>query len=187
MRVRKAKEWSDELKDEIRRRYRHERGIFIHKTNSKASRTTKEGQFYKVGDIVKVSKVTAGHLKVSFSFEGKQYFELVHRIVFFLEHGYCPPVIDHIDGNPENNDPPNLREATQKQNTQNMRRNNQTKTSNFKGVHYNSRSGKWVAQIRDNEGNKVYIGQFDLEIDAAIVYNDYAYKYHGEFAVFNVI
>ena len=34
----------------------------------------------------------------------------VHRIVYFIVHGYLPAMIDHIDGDKTNNSPENLRQ-----------------------------------------------------------------------------
>lgn len=46
---------------------------------------------------------------------------LEHRIIFFMHHGYCPPLIDHRDQDKANNRVENLREATQKENMNNRR------------------------------------------------------------------
>jgi hypothetical protein len=51
-------------------------------------------------------------------FGGRQYY--AHQVVFFLLHGYCPAVIDHIDGNKLNNAGSNLRAATTATNAHNQ-------------------------------------------------------------------
>lgn len=47
---------------------------------------------------------------------------LVHRVIFFLEYGYLPINVDHIDHNRQNNHPSNLRAATPSQNSANRQR-----------------------------------------------------------------
>ena len=69
-----------------------------------------------------------------------------HRVVFYLTHGYMPEVVDHIDGNPSNNHPDNLRAAT----TMTNRWNSKTPTTNrsgIKGLHYDAKRKQWVAQV----------------------------------------
>lgn len=61
----------------------------------------------KAGDVAgSLDKVT-GYYRISL--KGKSY--TVHRIVFFLLHGYMPKVVDHIDRNRANNTESNLRDA----------------------------------------------------------------------------
>lgn len=43
----------------------------------------------------------------------------VHRIIFYLHHGYLPDVVDHINGDVDDNRIENLREVTVQQNTWN--------------------------------------------------------------------
>ena len=49
----------------------------------------------------------------------RQYRE--HRLVWLYVYGTLPKMLDHIDGNKENNSIENLREATISQNMQNMK------------------------------------------------------------------
>lgn len=63
----------------------------------------------------------------------KQKSMLCHRIVFFLHNGYCPDILDHIDGNRQNNNINNLREATSSQNTWNQKLSKRN-TSGIKGI-----------------------------------------------------
>lgn len=75
-----------------------------------------------------------------------------------------------------------IRIATSSQNKQN-RRGNAVKTSNFKGVHRDSRNGRYIAQIK--AGRHHYLGRFDSEITAAQAYDRAARRYFGEFAHLN--
>jgi hypothetical protein len=83
----------------------------------------------------------------------------VHRVIFLLHHGYLPEVVDHIDGNRQNNHIDNLREATPSQNKCNQKiyRNN---TSGVKGVYFKKETNKWNAQINYN-GKRKHLGTFE--------------------------
>ena len=60
------------------------------------------------------------------------------------------------------------------------------KLSKYKGVTWHKCGKKWEAHIRvDSE--KIHLGLFTLETDAAIAYNVAAKKHFGEFALLNVI
>ena len=108
---------------------------------------------------------------------------LGHRLGWFLYHGGWPNgVLDHIDGNPQNNAINNLRECSQQQNSfyQQSRRG----ASKYKGV---SRSyNKWSAEIW-KDGVKYSLGRFDCEVEAARAYNLSAMELHGEFALLNEV
>lgn len=81
----------------------------------------------------------------------------VHRVKFFLTNGYLPPLVDHRDIDPENNETPNLRPATKAQNAHNAR----PRTSRYgRGVQRNPQSGRYWASIRI-EGRDTYLGTFD--------------------------
>lgn len=88
--------------------------------------------------------------------------------------------IDHIDGDPLNNQRSNLRLCSHRQNMRN-RRKSRANTSGYMGV---SRSfGKWAADIW--VGKAIHLGRFTQIEEAARVRDEAAKKYHGEFAVLN--
>jgi hypothetical protein len=91
-----------------------------------------------------------------------------------------PKYIDHIDGNPRNNNIQNLREATHQQNSFNtkLRKDN---TSGFKGVSFNKVSNKWVAQATLNQVN-YYLGLFVNKDDAINTAKTFRETHHKEFA-----
>ena len=95
-----------------------------------------------------------------------------HRMVFYLLHGYLPKHLDHIDRNPLNNHPDNLREASHSQNMRN-KRSAKGSSSKYVGVSWNIVMKKWLARI-NNRGSKIHLGYFDNEEDAAEAYNNAA-------------
>lgn len=125
-------------------------------------------------------KNNEGYLK--FYFQGR--IVAVHRVVFLLEHGYCPDYVDHINGDKSDNRVENLRDATNCQNTQNAKMSSKN-TTGVKGVH----------KLKDGFGYQVYItangkrkrfGTFkDFEL-AELVAVEARAKYHGKFANYGV-
>jgi hypothetical protein len=89
----------------------------------------------------------------------------VHRLIFLLHHGFLPPIVDHINGNPLDNRIENLRAATHARNIQNMKT-PKTNTSGFKGVYWHKKSARWVAGIR-SDGKWKHLGSFK-NIDDAV-------------------
>ena len=100
----------------------------------------------------------------------------MHRLIMGLDG----PNVDHIDGNGLNNQRSNLRLATAEQGNHN-RRKRAGVTSRFKGVSWNRKSQAWRASIQAH-GQKIDLGLFDDEIEAALIYDNYARDLHGEFA-----
>lgn len=112
---------------------------------------------------------------------------LAHRIAWKMASGSDPGEfeVDHIDGDPQNNRPENLRLATHGQNQTNGRafRNNKC---GYRGVYFHSRRRKWTAQI--NHMKKAHsLGFFDTPEAAAAAYNKAALKLFGEFAKPNIL
>ena len=103
-----------------------------------------------------------------------------HRLIFLMLHGRLPRIIDHIDGNPANNRIKNLREASHAENMRNSQR-PKNNTSGFKGVYFDGRSKKWVAQcVKDNR--KFYLGSFQNIHEAADEVIKFRKIHHKEFA-----
>lgn len=101
----------------------------------------------------------------------------MHRVIMGAPKGL---LVDHKDGDPLHNFRSNLRLATKQQNAFNCgpRSNN---TSGFKGVSWERRKKRWIAQIFVKRNN-TYLGMYVTKEEAAVAYEEAAKKYHGEFA-----
>ena len=118
--------------------------------------------------------------------DGRYYY--VHRLVWFLLTNKEVPedlFIDHIDGNRLNNHIENLRLATSLENQYNKARQSNG-TSQYKGVWYDAVKGFWKASIRFQD-KRLYIGQFETELEAAIAYDRLAIEIQGKFAKLNIL
>lgn len=89
-------------------------------------------------------------------------------------------LVDHRNGDSLDCRKSNLRIATHQQNVASAAP-AAGKTSKYKGVHFSTRLGKWVACISFNR-NRQYLGSFSSELEAAKAYQEQAKKYHGEYA-----
>lgn len=96
-----------------------------------------------------------------------------------------PPafVCDHINHNTLDNRKCNLRVCTPAQNAHNRLPGRNCKSS-YKGVSWHKASHKWAAEIRCNN-ERIHLGYFDYEQDAAIAYDDMAIELFGPFACLN--
>jgi len=92
--------------------------------------------------------------------------------------------VDHRNGHSLDNRKDNLRLSTPSQNSCNSRRDKSNTYSQYRGVSFSKRKGKWFAAIRAN-GKKLWLGYFDSELAAAKAYDRAARKYHGQFATLN--
>ena len=110
-------------------------------------------------------------------------------ITVFLHHSVIPQergrVIDHVNHDLLNNLRTNLRSVTHRQNCCNQRKPNGKWSSRFKGVSRHRSNGKWTAGIKV-QYKRVYLGIFEIEIEAAGAYNQAAETYFGEFAKLNL-
>jgi hypothetical protein len=90
--------------------------------------------------------------------------------------------VDHINGNTLDNRVENLRFASPSQNGMNAKL-SKANTSGFKGVTFNKRKEKWMAQIRF-DGKNQFLGYFYTPEEAHTAYCEAATRLCGEFANF---
>jgi hypothetical protein len=104
---------------------------------------------------------------------------LAHRLAWFYMTGELPvDLIDHADGNQDNNVFANLREASKSTNGAN-RGKQANNTTGFKGV--KKRYHRWIAQIHKG-GQNTYLGSFESKELASAAYMAAAAQEYGEFA-----
>jgi hypothetical protein len=103
-----------------------------------------------------------------------------HRVIWALMTGQWPrQTIDHVDGDRQNSRWVNLREASRSENARNTPKSSANK-SGVKGVCWDTRNAKWLAQIGINGGTK-FLGLFSNIEDAANAYAAASAEIHGEF------
>lgn len=107
----------------------------------------------------------------------------LHRQIARCPSGF---EVDHRNGNKLDNQRNNLRICNRSQNMGNQKKQPYGKSSRFKGVIWDKRAGKFIAQIKILGCHK-YLGGFRDESEAAGAYNQAAIKYFGEFAKVNEI
>lgn len=104
----------------------------------------------------------------------------IHQLVFLMHYGYIPKLIDHIDGNTENNVIENLRESNKSLNACNSKLPAHN-TSGTKGVSWAKREKRWIAKVQINK-KVIHLGSFeDLEL-ASLVADEARLLYHGKHA-----
>lgn len=112
--------------------------------------------------------------------DGKKRSLVLHREIMNCPEGMF---VDHINHNTLDNRKCNLRIVTCQQNNSNSVK--WTKyTSKFKGVSFDNKNKKWLAQIQF-EKKKMHIGRFNNEEDAAREYDKKAKELFGEYACLN--
>jgi len=146
--------------------YDPESGLFIWKMSRRV----------KAGDVAG-SLDTRGYVQITV--DGKIY--RAHRLAFLWMEGTMPPdQVDHINMTRTDNRWSNLRHAERWENLGNRPANSNSK-SGIKGVHWDTRRGKWHAQIR-SAGRKHHLGHFNTIEEAQAVYNFAAGLVFGTYA-----
>lgn len=99
----------------------------------------------------------------------------LHQILAksFLNNPNHLPQVDHIDGDPMNNDIKNLRWVSNQQNQVGYKKKTTGTSSKYRGVSWDKSRGKWEAKLCRNKKTH-HLGRFDSEIEAARAYNDSA-------------
>jgi hypothetical protein len=154
---------------EAHRLFEYRDGVLYWKVRPQNSRKSKD-------DNTAGTVTTGGYVKVTIA--QKKYY--AHQIVFLMQHGYIPGVIDHIDGNTSNNRIDNLRESSKSFNACNSIKRSDN-TSGHRGVVWHKKANKWMCQV-NLKGKQIYLGlheDFDL---ACLVADEARSLYHGEHA-----
>jgi hypothetical protein len=147
-------------------RYDPETGLLLYREIdiTKIDDTTYHGARHKAkcynakhaNKYVTVPKNRAAAVKIA----GKLYF--THRIIWKIQTGYEPDVVDHINGNQSDNSWSNLRDGSHAQNMKNLKV-FKTNNSGFSGVRKVARAGgpKWEARYAQK-----HLGTFDTKEQA---------------------
>lgn len=127
------------------------------------------------GTVAFTSRHQRGYLRAEL---GGKLFQ-AHRVAFALFHGRWPEsTVDHINGDPSDNRPANLRDVTHAENMRNQALRTDNKSGRV-GVYAHKQSGKWAAAIR-KDARVISLGLHETR-EAAIAARaaaDRTYGYH---------
>lgn len=130
----------------------------------------------KAGDVAGTMDKD-GYIQIQI--DGKLY--KAHRLAWLYMTGEWPTHgIDHRDTVKDHNEWNNLRPATQAQNAGNCGPRS-SNTSGFKGVTFDKKKARWMAQIQINR-KCIHLGYHDTPAAAHAAYVAAANAHHGEFA-----
>lgn len=103
----------------------------------------------------------------------------MHRLAYMFTKGEIPDGyhIDHINGDPNDNRPCNLRLATPAQNQQNFRHAMSSNKTGLLGVAFKKSTGRYSAQIKIG-GKAKHLGYFDDPEEAHKTYVEAKRKLH---------
>lgn len=135
----------------------------------------------QTGKLAGATDKGTGYRVIGISVNGKFVAWQYHRIVFAMVHGRWPNgSVDHIDGDPLNNRPANLRECSHEENMRNQGT-KATKRTKLKGAFWHARIQKWQSAICVAY-KQVHLGYHDSEEAAHDAYVAAAARLHGDFA-----
>lgn len=128
-----------------------------------------------------------GYWRVGLSLCGAHGHFKLHRLVFLYEKGYLPVLVDHKDGDQNNNYIANLREGTHNKNSYNKRLPVSNSTG-YKGVSYSNCPKRWKSPYRasiEKDGYVFGLGSYTTAEEAAVAYNIAAELLFEDFASLN--
>jgi hypothetical protein len=114
---------------------------------------------------------------ISIGIRGVKY--KAHRLAWFYVNGCHPVVIDHINGDKQDNRLCNLRSCSQAENLLNQGARSKS-SSGIKGVHWHKQSNSWKVTIPISK-KQVCFGYYKDKELSELVANEARDKYHGEF------
>jgi hypothetical protein len=146
--------------------YNHETGMFLWKERKKGRRMNK----------------TSGHLNKSYGYieifiDGKSYY--AHLLAWMYEYGYFSvKQIDHINNIRNDNRIINLREATQSQNSQNLKKAiSSNKSTGLLGAYRVKGTNRFTSKIKIND-KTFNLGRFNTKEEAHKAYLDKKREIH---------
>lgn len=107
-----------------------------------------------------------------------------HRLAFWFMTGAVPKVVDHINGDRDDNRWENLRDARLHGNNIANAKVSKRNSVGLKGVSLDRRTGRYIASGSDGSGKKVHLGVYDTPDEAHDAYKSHAVRLYGEFARF---
>jgi hypothetical protein len=139
------------------------------------------------GDLENLTKFkweisTRGYVRARKMVSGHRSHILIHRMIMNASEG---EIVDHINGNVQDNRKSNLRITNPKGNSRNRKTPSINKVG-YKGVSKVIGYEKYKSYVQV-DGDQVHLGYFDNPHDAARMYNFWANDLFGEFARLNVI
>lgn len=155
--------------EEAHRLFEYKDGVLFWKERPKNSRKPKD-------DMEAGTLTGHGYKKIAIN-KNKYY---VHQVIFLMQHGFIPKLLDHIDGNGLNNKIENLRVANKTENAYNSKTRIDN-TSGHKSVIWHKKSNKWMVQLQLQKKSK-YFGVFDDFEFACLVADEAKRIYHGNYA-----
>ena len=143
--------------DELRRLFHYdpETGIFTRRTAVPA----RNGH---IGAVVGF-KIATGYAMMRIP----QKLVFVHRMAWLYMHGYCPAIIDHVNGDRADNRICNLREVTNQENAQNIKK---CRNTNRTGVLGAFKNGSGFSSCIKHNGKQIYLGYFKTAEEAHQAY-----------------
>lgn len=115
------KDWEELYEVSNTGKVRSKQRIITDKNFSKSGKPFIRKRVFKSKELVGCKVSDQGHLSIGLFRNGRSTTQLIHRLVAeaFIPNPNKYPVVDHIDGDPSNNDVKNLRWADWKQNNRN--------------------------------------------------------------------
>lgn len=122
---------------------------------------------------------TYGYIQIRLDYVLYEAHRLIYQIIHELDEIPNGQYIDHIDGNPINNNPINLRLSGHSENLCNRSLQTNNK-SGYKGISWDKSKNKWIAQLQFKKKH-YFIGRYNSENEAYLAWYERAKKIHGEF------